>query len=167
MCISIPGSQNDTVWIQHVTLSVIYELTSTINTLPRTCLPDTRQESDERWIASGQANIRMIWYRNVSWYFIWDVYITIFAARWRHDMKRFPHYWPYVRENHRWRLHPMLSQFKAKNSLTNSPGRTRERAWDGSWIWDIWHHRPLARYVKLRVAHASGMRGAFSPATAV
>ena len=29
--------------------------------------------------------------------------------------------------------------------------------------WKLWYHGPLARYVKLRVAHAPGMPGTFSP----
>ena len=30
-------------------------------------------------------------------------------------------------------------------------------------LWTGWHHGPLTRYVKLRVAHAPGMPGTFSP----
>ena len=41
---------------------------------------------------------------------------------------------------------------------------TTSRLWESTSDWWIWHRKgPLARYVKLLVAHAPGMPGTFSP----
>ena len=63
------------------------------------------------------------------------------------------HHWPFVR-----RIHWSLALCE-ENPLVSTQRASKAESISLSWH----HHGPLARYVKLRVTHAPGMPGAFSP----